>query len=231
MSTELTHEPGREVAQSEAMTPSRILSGLAEIIRTPGLGVDAMEALLRAQERMIDRENERQFNLAIVRCQNEMRPVAHNCQNSHTNSKYANLEAVDAVIKPIYQKHGFGIIFNNPDLVDGQLKITADVVRDGFSKPYSMIIGNDALGAKGGGTKSLAQGAGSSMSYAKRYLKCSIFDITIVGSDVDGNRPTAYVSIDQEQKIIDLLEACGISQTDANFLAWCGADMVATYPR
>jgi hypothetical protein len=114
-----------------ASTPGQIITGLAALIATPGLGIEAMSAILAAEERMVDRQAEREFNQAMCDCQDEMVPVVRDATNQHTKSKYARLETIDRQIRPIYTKHGFALSFSNPTMSDGKHLIECKVMHRG----------------------------------------------------------------------------------------------------
>jgi hypothetical protein len=66
------------------------------------------------------------------------------------------------------------------------------------------------------------------MSYARKYIKLMVFDIVLTDEDNDGQGMPDYITQDQSLTICDLLAACGVSQSDENFLAWAAAKSVAT---
>ena len=197
MSTDLIPSPARELSPAQ-----QTLSIIANAAADPACDVGKMQALIDMQRGLVADEAKRQVNLAMVACQADMQPVVKNCLNRETNQKFANLEAVDAAIKPIYQRYGFGVTVHNPQIVDGQLVVCATVIhKAGHSEPYSVIFANDSKGPKGGAVKTEIQGAVSTISYATRVLKCKIFDITITGSDQDGQRSAAHIT---EEQALDL---------------------------
>ena len=221
-----------ELAVREAeLTPAQqTLSMIANAAADPACDVEKMRALITMQNDLVAMQAKSDFGRAMVAAQNEMRPVLKNCKGNK-GVAYANLEAIDRAIKPIYLSHGFVITFHIPEISgegsNEKLKIEATLYhKGGHSEKYSMFLGNDAKGAKGGDNKTEVQGAGSSFSYAKRYLTCGIFNVSLSNEDNDGAGLHKGITLEQERTINDLLSILGISQTDDTFLAWAGADAI-----
>ena len=168
---------------------------LMEICKDAALNknVDAvkMKALLEMAREEQARIDDRIFELAKLDVQNEIPPIEKDSWNEHTKSKWAKLEKISYVADPIIRRHGFSLSYGSADCpVENHYRIVCDVTHTptGHKKRYWIDIGMDSAGAKGGGTKSLAQGSGSSATYARRFLKVMIFDINVIGQDFDGSR-------------------------------------------
>lgn len=209
------------------------MSIIAKVASDPTFDAAKMKEMIAMHKDMIAFEAKAKYNQAMIACQHEMQPVVKNAWNSHTKNFYVNLEALDVAIKPIYHKHGFAIVFDNPEIIGDQLKFSAQVIHGGgHVEPCSIFLANDAKGPQGGGNKTPVQGAISSMSYGKRVLKCSIFDIALIGADKDGNKPTQYITQDQCDNLQGLIEeAAGSPQRavglTASILRVTGARMLS----
>jgi hypothetical protein len=158
----------------------------------PDIDVDKMERLLAMQERIIAKQAEQGYADAMVAAQAEMPVVIAKETNTQTNSKYADLEAVNRVAKPIYTKHGFSVSFDTDvSPLPNCVRIIATVLhRGGHSKSFNYDAPIDDAGAKGVVNKTPTHGRASSVSYTQRYLLKIIFNITIAGEDNDGNGAT-----------------------------------------
>lgn len=150
--------------------------------------MDQIERLFAMQQKMVDREAEQTFNIALAAAQAEIEPVAANKRNSHTSSTFADLSAIHSACKPIWTKHGFSVLTKvgastKPEhiRVYGNLRHTS-----GHSEPFDHDWPMDTDGAKGNANKTPIQGMGSTSQYARRYTECMLFDIAI-GRDNDGN--------------------------------------------
>lgn len=212
-------EPSRAVAVQPE--PTNLLQMCAAAARDPGVDVAKLRELLemanRQEDRRLEEERrkaEREFNVAMLAAQSEIHAnkVIKRAYNDHTRSHYVKLENLAAVVDPIAHKHGFTLSYGmgQSDRED-HYRITCDVAHtSGSSRQFFADIGTDVVGAKGGGTKSGAQGSGSSISYGRRYLKCMIFDVVPVGEDDDGaGGKSAFITKAQLKQLRDELKAGG----------------------
>jgi ERF superfamily len=197
--------------------PQSLLQICANAARDPKTDVAKMQAILGMLEDQQTKAARAEFDAAMLDAKEDLLPVIKDSWNPHTKSKYANLEKVSAAIDPVAKRHGFTISYGMADSpLDDHYRILADVThntivngkRVSFTKQFLADIGMDTVGAKGGGTKSGAQGSGSSISYGRRYLKAMIFDLAIVGEDNDGagTKKTAALSQKQLDALTEMLE-------------------------
>ena len=191
-------KPKNAVAVRESGAAARTKSEsktLMEIVKDAALDsrVDAgkMKALLDMAREEQNRVNDTIFEAAKFDVQKKIPPIAKDSWNEHTKSKWAKLEKISYIADPIIREHGFSLSYGGADCpVENHYRVVCDVthVPTGYTKRYWIDIGMDSAGAKGGGTKSLAQGSGSSATYARRFLKVMIFDINVIGEDFDGTK-------------------------------------------
>ena len=163
-------------------------------------------AMAREEQNRID---DRIFQLAKMEVQSKIPPITRDSMNNHTKSKWARLEKISSVVDPIIRRNGFSLSYGSADCpLPDHYRITCDVTHTptGYTKHYWIDVGMDSAGAKGGGTKSLAQGSGSSVTYARRFLKVMIFDINIVGEDFDGSRYTVEPKHIEQQENTEKVE-------------------------
>lgn len=202
-------------------------------------------AMIRDEE---DRIAERAFNAAMLETQKQIGaapPIKRKSFNRHTRSFWAKLEDISRQVDPLIHKNGFTISYGGAaSRLPDHYCVIADVCHSaGHRRRYEMDVGMDHKGPKGEGTKSLAQGSGSSVTYARRFLKCMIFDVQIEGMDNDGNgadpqRPTvidaepgeavALITDKQAETLVELIEAKG--RTRAAFCKAWQIDKVVNLP-
>ena len=180
----------------------------------PSVDIARLEMLFEMQRKFLADEARVKFEKAMSAAQGEMGPVTKDAQNSHTKSRYARLEAVDEVIRPIYSKHGFSLSFNQADAPSGAVKVVCKVGHEaGHSELYDLTGGLDNKGSGGNANKTDIQATGSTVTYLRRYLTCMIFNVVIADQDRDGNAPANnkahLVRVDEKQKaeILRLLKA------------------------
>jgi hypothetical protein len=170
--------------------PKNILQMVAALSENKNIDAQKTEAILRIVRQEQDRLNDIEFERTKLAVQIEMPDITKDSWNDHTKSTWARLEKISAVADPIIRRHGFTLSFSNEECpVPDHYRISCIVTHTptGHKKTYWMDVGMDHAGAKGGGTKSLAQGSGSSQTYGRRFLKINIFDLNVTGLDRDGN--------------------------------------------
>jgi hypothetical protein len=197
-------EPGRSQATS-------LLQAITSAASNKDVDIEKMERLFAMHEKMVAREAEAAFNAAMARAQAKIEPVVAKAYNQQTNSYYAKLAAVNKEITPIATAEGMSISFGTADCPkDGWYRTVATVSHAaGHSREYHLDLPADDVGIKGSANKTQVHAAGSTSSYARRYLVCMIFNVS-TGDDNDGNgsgRKQEGGEPDPEGKKI--LEACG----------------------
>lgn len=181
------------VREGQAMVSPNAASLMSVISRAasdPAMDVEKMERLMALFERIKATEAEGAFNAAMSEAQAEMPRVFRDAQNPSTNSRYTRLESLNDAVVPVTTKHGFAMSFGTADCpTPGHYRVTCTVShKDGHSRNYQLDLPNDSMGAKGNQNKTLVHGAGSSMSYGRRYLTLMIFNVSLTNDDDDGNR-------------------------------------------
>ena len=176
-------------------------------------------------------ESRAAFYRAMRDCQAEMKPIVRESENKQTNSKYAKLEAIDKAIKPIYQKHGFAIMWNSP-MIEGsgtKVNVSCKVIHtSGHAEPFTLPGPLDLTGMKGTPNKTEMHALGSSLSYLKRYLKIFIFDLQLSDQDDDA-QSLDWITEEQYLTVMSMLADCGYkpgTQEMAGFLLFASADEV-----
>ena len=127
---------------------------------------------------------------ALAKAQGEMQAVHKNSNNPHFKSKYANLDSIIDMAKPILASHGLAIV-QMPIFEEGMCGVSTKITH---SSGESIDCGELLLPlGRGGG----AQGAGSSITYARRY---SISAVLCISTDDDDDGNAAQQSYKDEPK-------------------------------
>lgn len=203
---EITIAATQEVAP---LNTGDMLAGVLQAARDKSVDPDKLGALIGLAERMQDRSAREQFYRALNAAQCAMpriakRGVIVNHKTGKEQNRYARLEDIDREIRPIYEEHGFAVTFPGAQLVGGKHVFSARVMHSaGHVEEYTMPLALDTSGSK-----NETQGAGSTMSYARRYLLKSIFNIIEEGEDTDGTS-TQLLSDDQVLHLRDLCRESG----------------------
>jgi hypothetical protein len=179
--------------------PAATPMGLLEMALQNNASMDTIERLVALQTQMMGRESEMAFNAALNRCQSHMVRVQADASNPQTKSKYATYAALDRAIRPIYTAEGFAISFDTADAGESSLLVIAILSHAaGHSRSYQIPMPNDGKGAKGGDVMTRTHAQGAAVSYGRRYLLCSIFNIAVGENDRDGNTPPSSQQMPEE---------------------------------
>lgn len=205
-----TAAPGTE---PKNLLPSDPMTSMIErVAMDPNADIDKLERMLAMKERLENKAAETAFNEAKAQAQAEMPAVAARHYNDQTKSKFAKLKDIYDACKPILAKHGFS--FSAVPVVGGRdnyINMRWTLSRAGHSISDVSEIPIDDRGMKGTANKTQTHAYGSTTSYGRRYLFCSVFDIA-VGEDDDGNGSTTHQPINDDQfnALFNKLEESGM---------------------
>jgi len=192
---------------------TNLLSIIGQAALDPHVDVEKMRALLELKERIDEGESKKIFHAAMIAAQEDMKPVLRNCENKESHSRYANLEAIDRAIRPVYTRHGFVLSFNSKEGRDGMITMSCSCMhKGGYAKDYELAGHLDGTGIKGTHNKTGIMAAGSTVSYLRRYLTCMIFNIVLTNEDDDGQGTVELITGAQKGAILDLLNTGSIPE-------------------
>lgn len=172
-----------------------------------GADMNSVKEFMAMKERMEDRAREaderqakKDYFAAMSKCQAELPVVTKTKKNTHTNSTYADLAAIEDQAMPIIHQHGFAVSFQPDGYNDkGELRIRWEISHEaGHARDGIGEIPVDGAGSQGKVNKTGTQAFGSTATYGRRYLLCMLFNIS-TGDDVDGNKHQDNTRITSEQ--------------------------------
>lgn len=189
--------PGKSIAvtHQHQLPQDATLALIERAARDPKIDVSKMRELLLMRKEHEDNLREQRKEAArqayqcdMIEAQAEMEPVARTTDNKQTTSKYAKLEHISKVIKPVYSEHGFAMSFTSPKpLEDGTMMVGVWVMHREGHKEYHELPGRiETTGFKGNANMTGLQGLGKLISYLRRYLTCMVFDVILYDEDNDG---------------------------------------------
>lgn len=227
--TEIAVTQGELVPIAE-QAPVNLLSVIAQAALNPAVDVEKMRALLELKERIDENDAKKLFHAAMIAAQEDMRPVVRNCKSD--KGRYANLEAVERAIRPIYIKHGFVLSFNSKPGRDGAITMSCTCMhKGGYAKEYELSGDLDIAGPSGKPTKTGIQATGSTTAYLRRYLECLIFNVVLTDEDDDGASSGEFIGEGQVNHILDMLLALNMDGGKAKpFLDFMGVKSVEQIP-
>lgn len=215
--------PSTSAAIMPAKSPLEIYQTLAA---NPGADLSQLKALLDLQREYRSDQARQAAAVAMNRVQAECQEVLKDSVNAHTGSRFAQLESIHRIIKPVYTKHGFGITFSEAECPkEGHMRIAADLIHaEGHTRRYTLDLPYDGKGSQGGNSAmNPLQGRGSTITYGRRYLESMIWNLTIAGEDIDGNSPLNAITAEQIVEITNTFKtarACNPVITWDGFLKW-----------
>lgn len=218
MSTAIAKRETKAEVQSvtaPASETAAIFSMIERVAADPSVSVERVEQLFGLYQRMQADRAQKAFAAALVDAQKDMAPIAKDADNSQTKSRYATYDALDRALRPIYTEHGFAVSFNTEQsALESHVRIVCTVVhRDGHERTYSVDMPCDGKGAKGGDVMTKTHAMGSAITYGRRYLLASAFNIATTERDDDGNAAggaiDGLISEAQLQELISLADEVG----------------------
>lgn len=206
--------------------PADMMQAISRAAMDPTVDVAKMQALLDMAERMQATAARVEYQAAMARLQAKLPRIEKDgaiVVSGQTRSRYATLENIDRVIKPLLAEEGFALQFDT-QFLDNRLVIEGRLTHAaGHSEIKRIPLALDTSGSKNN-----TQATGSTISYGQRYLIKMFLNIVECGEDKDGDQPLEPISQDQAIVITDLARA-----THANIdklLEWVGASTIADIP-
>lgn len=203
----------------------RFVQGLVDA----GMGADEIGHIKTMYTDAVSDKAKTAFFAAMNKCQQKMQAVVKDARNDFNKSKYARLETIDNLIRPVYTEYGFSITFGTAEpLVEGKTKVYADIMHaEGHVIRTENYFSLDDKGSGGKTNKTEIQAEGSTLKYAQRYLTCLAFNVIVAEEDNDGVRSqgTALVSKDQVALLRAKIKECndaGIPADETKLKNWQG---------
>lgn len=113
---------------------------------------------------------------ALVGAQGELENVAKDAENPHFRNRYASLPAILDAVRPVLAKHGLAVIQFPTNTDDGRVGVETTIMHasgEYLTHDFSVRL-----------TKDDAQGAGSALTYCRRYSLAAV--LAISQDDDDG---------------------------------------------
>jgi hypothetical protein len=163
-----------------ALAPQADLaSQIVALAANPNFDVAKLQALIEMQERVMRSQAEAAFNEAFSVMQGEIPTVA--ARKKGDKWKYAPLEDIVEIVRPILQKHGFALSHRTEWPEKNILKVVGILShRLGHSRQSEFVSAAD-----GSGSKNAIQGLGSANQYGRRYTTNDLLGIA-TREDDDG---------------------------------------------
>jgi len=180
----LARKPENQTVQPTAVEPASVMQMIERLASHPQFDAAKLEKLIDLQMRVTEHQAKAAFDAAFPALQAAIPMIP---ERGKTNTgRYALLEDIIEIVRPILQAHGFSMSFRtewpSPNLVSvvGVLTHQAGHSREStFQSP-----------ADTSGSKNAVQALGSVVSYGQRYTVKDLLGIVSRGMDDDGQAAT-----------------------------------------
>ena len=183
--------------------PRSLIQVIAQAVADPRCDVEKMRALFELQKDIEDRHRAQIAGSAMTQLQAEIPPM--NKMGQAKNSKFAKYEDIMVVMRPLLAKYGFAIAFDEESATDKTVTFVMAVTHeDGhvITKRLTVPIDVASKNSQGVGIRPAIQDAGSTVSYARRFLLKMHFNI--VETDEDTNGESKKPITDDEAKDLEI---------------------------
>jgi hypothetical protein len=231
--TEPIEEAGTDLAPVNETPPIHRpdVFGLMSVAADKGMGLEDLKELFGLQERIDARNARMAFSRALAAFRAECpqpQKTRENAQFSVTRdgqkraSRYAPLEEIDRVARPVAARHGLSWLWDTE--IDGDyMRVTCKV----FHEDGHMEAATVAMPYESKAGASPQQKYGSTQTYGMRYSLIAALGITTADDDVDGAAladPGDTITDEQAAVLREWIEVSGADE--AAFLEYVGTDKV-----
>ena len=206
---------------------SSVLAVISRAAADPAVNVEKLERLLAIQERLLADQRRTSFYAALSELQARLPQIGKagriTDREGAVRNRYARLEDIDVAIRPLCAEHGFAFAFDSRAVGTATEYSCRLSHRDGHSETKTLVLPLDS-----GAGRNAVQSAGSSISYAKRYLLSMHLHLVTRDEDDDGNGGRGPVTAEQAATLRSELAAVG--GNEARFLNWLAAPSFEEIP-
>ncbi len=206
-----------EIQKTESKSPNQLIQMAIE----GNADLEKLEKLLGLQERYDANESKKVFAAEFAVAQSEIEAVIKTKANPQTRSKYAGLEDVIGMAKPVYTKQGFSVIFYEGKADKAEdIRVCADVLhKDGHKETYHYDVPLGGVGIKGVVNMTAIHAKATSVTYGRRYLLCMIWNIPTADDDGRGpdKEPIKFPK-PTEEEMQTIAEICALMNPEPGFM-------------
>lgn len=197
----VVNETGVSVVNDEiSSNPVQVLSMISNLVQRESFDIHALEKLIKLQNDAEDRQAKRSFNLNLSEMLGEIPVIAKLGVNKFNNTKFARLEDVVEITRPILHKYGFSVTYKqNQEMLQGASTEPNSIFcmmtvicilkhRDGHEESNEIQL---PVATIKGQTPIQAMGMGS--TYGRRYTLMQALNIAVAEEDQDGFAVNAKV--------------------------------------
>lgn len=164
------------------IAPDNFLAIIEKAIHSPAIDIAKLSQLLDLQQRIIERNAETEFNIALSDMQPQLPIIAKTASMPERNNiKYAPYDEILEQIRELLGQYGFSVYFD-VETSGALIKVTGTLAhRAGHKRTVSLPLMLDKSG-----NKQDIHAMGSTLSYGRRYALGLLLNIATRGEDDDG---------------------------------------------
>lgn len=201
-------------------TPQNVLDVLQHAIDTKP-DIATLRGLFELQKDFMKMQAEQVFHSAMARLQAKIPQI--NKYGQAKNSKFAKLEDIDIIIRPLLAEFGFSFSFDEESHTEKTVTFLAKLSHeDGHSEIKRLTVPIDAAAKnrEGQSIRPAIQDAGSTVSYARRYL--IKMHLNLIEADEDTNGESRKKISDEQAKDIEAMLSDFGADSRVGFLRYMG---------
>jgi len=188
------HETNQQPMQLSASQQVTGLSLIAEAMHKENFNIEILERLMKMQNDMEEKEAKKSFNQDFSMMMAEIPVIAKTGLNTYNNTRFAKLEDIVEITRPVLSKYGFSVTYKQEQEMIAGAKTEPTFIfchmivrcvlkhRLGHEESNEILL---PIATIKGQTPIQAMGAGS--TYGRRYTLMQALNIATAGQDNDGS--------------------------------------------
>jgi len=201
-----------------------VLEGITRAALDPNVDVGKLERLLAIQQTLLADQRRTAFRAALSRLQEKLPQITKAGtildKEGRPRNRFAKIEDIDAVIRPMYVAEGFAFSFDSKPAGGGLIQFTGTLSHcEGHAETKTIDLPVDT-----GAGRNAVQSVGSTTSYARRYLLSMHLNLVTRDEDDDGAGGTANDPITPAQVMTLSSMLAEVGGDPARFCRWLGVE-------
>ena len=165
--------------------PASVMQMIERLASNADFDAAKLEKLIDLQMKVTDYQAKAAFDAAFPAMQAEIPTIPE--KGKTNNGRYALLEDIVEIVRPILKRHGFSLSFRTEWPEKGLVRVVGILThQDGHSRESAFQSAADESG-----NKNAVQALGSVVAYGQRYTAKDLIGIVSRGMDNDGGTPKA----------------------------------------
>lgn len=209
MAQEIAVEKTNGVIVHQEQSGGGFLAIIEQHIADPNFTTEKLHSLIDANERILNKQAEIEFNRDRAIMQADIPPIEEKHWNPQTRSWYADITDITSIVNPNLKNHGFSLSFK--EIYTGEMVTSKALLlhRSGHMDSNDCEMPFDKTGAKGTINKTDIHARASSVTYARRYAVTGLLSLTFYNKngksnslDDDGNLGGSKLIAAQQVEIL-----------------------------